>query len=344
MTRIGSLNATEQCLDDDLKRLSNSFPNLYNSDAAEKQPLPKKETKTRSKSANGSYENYDAQKPVKNHQSLKTLKQLKKKNEANNLNEKSRSKSSQPNFTNDLSKPKMEEPKPSVNLAKNKNSALSSLRLSKKLQGLKRQTKPCSESNTSNANSSIFTTSSILQNPRRRYDTSVGEKKAVRFADSLGLELENVITLNNQLDNQMKFMRLPKASQMYPPLIYADRAFVQNLPQANCGNKNECIRNQNVDNFTKANFQLIDFNDSKIENRYLNRANHVKVINYAEPRIYSNAPNYCHVYDDVNNYVPSNFVDVNKPINLYYSFNNENNLQKISITTRLNNGKLESEV
>lgn len=332
-------------LDDDLRRLSNSFPNLYNPDAVEKLPEPKQDTKNRSHSASGRCENFENQKPVKNHQSLKTLKQLKKKNEANNSSEKSRSKSSQPNLNNELgkSKSKMEQSKPAVNLTKNKNSALSSLRLSKKLQGLKRQPKPCTEINCSHANSSIFTTSSILQNPRKRSDTSVGEKKAVRFADSLGLELENVITLNNQLDNQMKYVRVSKVSQMYPQLISSDRPFVQNLPNINFIQNNELSRNDS-NNYVNGNFQLIDFNEGNADSLYLNRASHVKVINYAEPRIYSNGSNYCQVYDDVTNYVPNNLIDVSNPINLYYSFNNDNNMQKISITTRLNNGKLESEV
>lgn len=325
--------------DDDLKRLSNSFPDLYNPEETYKQPEPEKKTKNRSQSANGRYQNFQAQKPVKTHQSSKTLKQLKKKNDSISLNQKSRSKSSQPNLDNNLvPKTKMEDIKPSINFAKNKNSAISSLRISKKLQELKRHIKPSSEFDSSNTNSSTLTTNSILQNPRRRYDTSVGEKKAVRFADSLGLELENVITLNNQLDSQMKYIRLSKDSYMYSPIIYTDSLLLENLSPGNLNhNQQKIFIPSQIDNSSNSSINDKD----KINSYYINKVNNLNMLNYAEPRIYSNRSNYCRVYGDAKNHVSGNNID---PIDLYYSFNSDNNLQKISITTRLNNGKLESEV
>ena len=70
-------------IDEDLKRLSTSFPNLYNNEKPierkSKKNIQKGENFSRSQSANGRYyeengQNYSNQEPTQTHQSLKTPK------------------------------------------------------------------------------------------------------------------------------------------------------------------------------------------------------------------------------------------------------------------------------
>ncbi|CAF0738915.1 unnamed protein product [Brachionus calyciflorus] len=367
--------------DDDLKRLSTSFPNLCNADKKTESKLlgqSYKSDNSRSHSANGrccpeNNDNLKATEIPKPRHSLKTLKQIKKKNDSEINNLKNRSKSSlactnrvhyeenndhliEKNLkSNIVYKPPEQE---DTNQIKNSKqySALSSLKFSKKLQSFKKSNKHQLFETVYAQNAS--TTNSILLRNSKRYITSANEKKAVRFADSLGLELENVITLNNHLDmvNQIKNIRMAKNFtnvNNYAPVFYTDNDSLK-------------VRNHSkhpLKVYEKDNLgNLIDFNDSKIEEHYLNRTSHQKMY-YAEPKVYSNSinnnnnnnnsrSNYYQIYEDTSNMrIIPNLENVNN----YYTYNNKNidcsktniNKQihpKISITTRLNNGKLESEV
>lgn len=251
----------------------------------------------------------------------------------------------------------------------NKNS-IANLKLAKKIQIINKQT------NTTQ-NAPIYAKSSILQTDKRRFLSSANAKKAVRFADALGLELESVITVNNQLDNtsnptQMRTIRIPNSPNLYSQIAYNPAPFSQSnyfsvspSPYAEFFETNFYqddglnLYDQVIDHIafdgmqntklkTTNNFE--DQYDLIVEKQmqYLNNQS-----NYFNSKMYNNNENGRNEFlSDSNQRMQNNSNakvvvrqnngnSVNSMLSLAQNSQPNNN---ITITTRINNGKLESEV
>lgn len=168
-----------------------------------------------------------------------------------------------------------------------------------------------------------------MNNKRNLFNNSNRQvnKKVVRFADSLGLELENVIQLNSDsslnihnINNRHKVKINHNLSQ-YAHQKFINQKFINQNNQFESENTNELCMYDEIINQTK-------YNNSSNDNRS-RYSSHYKSMQFE--------PSKKHEY-----LYPNNNCNLNKwPTNT----NNNNNSSNITtITTRLNNGKLESEV
>jgi hypothetical protein len=220
----------------------------------------------------------------------------------------------------------------------------------------------------------------------RRINMTTSHKKVVRFADSLGLELENIITLNNSSDTSISSKRRyrlnpnqqisqskqqPQQHQQSIP----NNANISRINQFECENSNDTclyddIINQialGTDNRSRYsshcqtmqnkvskpiyfNEPLVDSNNNYNNNNNNNNNSSHNNINNSK-RYVLPSPSQQHY---LNNNVSESAAELNKMVHSW-SNKNSTNLQNAqnqsvsssnitTITTRLNNGKLESEV
>lgn len=162
-------------------------------------------------------------------------------------------------------------------------------------------------------NDQLFMKNSHSNNNIQRFYTSTNAKKVVRFADSLGLELENIIQLNPTTDHSKRKFRINPASNYY---YESEQKIVQNVNNSlnqfeSSNNGEKCLYDEIINKL-----QFVGDNRSRYSTHYQTMQQQPQQLN-------------------------DNLKWSNSTANLVNSTQSSN---ITTITTRLNNGKLESEV
>lgn len=162
-------------------------------------------------------------------------------------------------------------------------------------------------------NDQLFMKNSHSNNNIQRFYTSTNAKKVVRFADSLGLELENIIQLNPTTDHSKRKFRINPASNYY---YESEQKIVQNVNNSlnqfeTSKNGEKCLYDEIINKL-----QFVGDNRSRYSTHYQTMQQQPQQLN-------------------------DNLKWSNSTANLVNSTQSSN---ITTITTRLNNGKLESEV
>lgn len=161
-------------------------------------------------------------------------------------------------------------------------------------------------------NDQLFMKNSHSNNNIQRFYTSTNAKKVVRFADSLGLELENIIQLNPTTDHSKRKFRINPASNYY---YESEQKIAQNVNNSlnqfeTSNNEEKCLYDEIINKL-----QFVGDNRSRYSTHYQTMQQQQQLNDNLK---WSNST--------------ANLVNSTQSSNI------------TTITTRLNNGKLESEV